>query len=245
MLPPQRPQLLGPGPGQQRDDDVGVQRVGSRQRQHASRLLQCQRLRDAARATVRHLAQLDHVPLHQVPSHRPTYRPVQACLDRAQATCRQRLGQRMQPTVHLHRRQVPQLARPQVGEHMRVAQELVLPARHRCGIELAELQPVLHRLADRVVRRPQGQTVLMSPGHLPQPTQRLRLGPASRPTHDPFAATVVPHRDRGDPPLPRLRPAQPPSPRARACRSLTPRRSHVPPRSQRAPPRGPTDADPP
>jgi hypothetical protein len=58
MFPAQRPQLLGPRAGEQRDHDVGVQPIGHGLRQHVVGLLRAKRLRSAPRLPGGHIGQM-------------------------------------------------------------------------------------------------------------------------------------------------------------------------------------------
>ena len=109
LVPPQRPELLGPQPGRHREHHVGVQAgIGSCAQQLLG-LLQSQSLGRSACPSGRRLDQGGHVPANQIPYFGVPDGPLQAKTGDLKAARGKPPGQCVQGLLDVPRRQLPEL----------------------------------------------------------------------------------------------------------------------------------------
>src|ERR1700733_10659899 len=146
--PGERPELLGPGTGKKRQDDVGVKARVLRGGKQRLGLGQGQRLGRPPSAALQDLTQQDDVPLDLIPGLSACDGTFQDGPDLLQRPGAQDLSLSSRPPIYVVSRYVAELARTQRGDDVRVRQDGALLDGVTVPAAQAEGKPVTHGTRD-------------------------------------------------------------------------------------------------
>src|SRR6185437_15859676 len=196
VIPVQFPGLLGTDADSQAQHHVGVQPGLPRRLEQREGLRQGKRPArppDLARGVV---DQSRHVPADQVVRLGIPDRPGEGSPGHLQVPGRHFAAERLEPSAHIAGRQLPQRLEADVLQQ-RLERLTVDGPRALRPPRQAALQPVVHRLPDRVRRRSMQAAVKLIVDRF-ELVPDLRLGPAADLAPDPLAVRAEADRDRPD-----------------------------------------------